>query len=400
MISAEILLRSLVDQPLLTVRGRPNTVIAVNDGNANVSTTRSPTGQSVPVPWLQAVLDRLGAGETVVIHPTDIGHRSSFLAAVLRTLPMIQVTQETPPTARLVPGYELRADVLSELERRLGMYADLLANGGPSGVPPALLRDLGIYGGASGVWNDVARTRGIGGADSVTVGVLHTGRHYPDDLSDHAVLYHYPSTNRPVGRDASEIEATKAAGRLQLPVFVVLQEGARRTVRRGWVATWDDEDELFLIEFGPMPVRVIPGDQIDAEPFVLFESREEVFRRTRGRPNQQRFKMQVIQRYGASCVLCGSAVTEWLHAAHLVGDAERGSSDPRNGLPFCSNHHWAFDRGLVAIDPDGRLFVSSYSAREMAILHFDLSHLPALPSREALTYRWDQRRGDSWSLAV
>jgi len=55
----------------------------------------------------------------------------------------------------------------------------------------------------------------------VTVSVLHTGSSYPDDLANDGVIYHYPTTSRPPGRGASEIEATKEAARLRLPIFVV-----------------------------------------------------------------------------------------------------------------------------------------------------------------------------------
>jgi hypothetical protein len=63
------------------------------------------------------------------------------------------------------------------------------------------------------------RTRGIDGANGITVGLLHTGQDYADELSTDGVLYHYPRTGRPPGRDRSEVEATKAAGRLRLPVL-------------------------------------------------------------------------------------------------------------------------------------------------------------------------------------
>jgi hypothetical protein len=95
------------------------------------------------------------------------------------------------------------------------------------------------------------------------------------------------------------------------------------------VVTWDGAEQLFLVEFGAFPRRVLSGDAVDVEAFELFEDHEDVLRKTRGRPNQQRFKIQVLQRYGGQCALCDSAVTERLHAAYLAGDAERGSSDPR-----------------------------------------------------------------------
>src|SRR5262249_52488857 len=52
--------------------------------------------------------------------------------------------------------------------------------------------------------------------------ILHTGRHYPDDLSDDGVIYHYPTTKRPAGRDAAEVQATKNAAALSLPIFAIL----------------------------------------------------------------------------------------------------------------------------------------------------------------------------------
>jgi hypothetical protein len=88
--------------------------------------------------------------------------------------------------------------------------------------------------------------------------------------------------DRPPGRDDSEIRAMKAAGSLRLPLFVVLQEGTMRSVRKGWVATWDDDEQMALIEFGPAPVRVRPGDTVDELPFDLFEDQEKTLPRREG----------------------------------------------------------------------------------------------------------------------
>jgi hypothetical protein len=53
----------------------------------------------------------------------------------------------------------------------------------PRRAVPRLLREVGIYGGAQGVWIDADKTRGINGPGGVTVGLLHTARHYADELS-------------------------------------------------------------------------------------------------------------------------------------------------------------------------------------------------------------------------
>ena len=86
----------------------------------------------------------------------------------------------------------------------------------------------------------------------VTVSVLHTGSSYPDDLANDGIFYHYPDTNRTPGRDASEIEATKEAARLRLPVFVITYPSLNaksRNVFLGWVEDWDDTNKIFLITF-------------------------------------------------------------------------------------------------------------------------------------------------------
>jgi hypothetical protein len=67
-----------------------------------------------------------------------------------------------------------------------------------------------VYGGAQGVWVNSKRIQALDDR-GLTVGVLHAGLHYADDFTDKDVLYHYPRTNRPPGRDRP-IEATKAAG--------------------------------------------------------------------------------------------------------------------------------------------------------------------------------------------
>ena len=112
----------------------------------------------------------------------------------------------------LVPTIE------QELEDRLKLFGKLPGDTSSKTDSPGLLRQLGIYGGASGIWLDKERTRQIAEEDvGVTVSVLHTGSSYPDDLANDGIFYHYPDTNRTPSRDASEIEATKEAARLRLP---------------------------------------------------------------------------------------------------------------------------------------------------------------------------------------
>ena len=99
-------------------------------------------------------------------------------------------------------------DVVSEKDRRLNLW-HTISKERLDDLEPGRLRDLGIYGGAQGIWVDKAHTAGPEiGPDGATIAVLHTGRHYADDLSDDGVIYHYPKTSRPPVRDAAEVQAT------------------------------------------------------------------------------------------------------------------------------------------------------------------------------------------------
>jgi putative restriction endonuclease len=286
---------------------------------------------------------------------------------------------------------------VQERARREAMWASLQAAGGPNGLSPRLLREVGVYGGAQGIWIDADRTRGIDGTDGITVSLLHTGRHYADELSADGVLYHYPRTGRPSGRDRSEVAATKAAGRLRLPVFVVTPgvPTSSRNVHKGWIEGWDDDAEVFLVTFAEELPPEPPSDQGES-PFVLETEITRSSRSVVSRPNQQRFKFAVLKLYGPACAVCDLAVTDLLQAAHLRGKAERGSDDPRNGLVLCALHHVAYDRGLFAIEPtsqDVRVLPNGPDAGQLRLTRGSLHHLPWKPHQEALIYAWSAWKG-------
>jgi len=240
-----------------------------------------------------------------------------------------------------------------ERERRVGLWRSLRGLGSDD-VPAAILRDLGIYGGAQGIWVDKARTGPMAANGAgVTVSVLHTGRHYPDDISEEGLIYHYPSTSRPLSRDTSEVEATKNAARLALPIFVVLPGETDRTrrVQLGWVEDWDDEAAFFLILFGDAaPTYASPAEQ--DEPFSLTDDAPMRKAMVNVRAHQQVFRFQVIAQYGAKCAVCSITHPSLVKAAHIRGKREKGSDDWRNGIPLCSTHHDAYDAQLFAIHPD------------------------------------------------
>ena len=120
--------------------------------------------------------------------------------------------------------------ILDERERRQGLW-ERIRSTPPSELKASLLRELRVYGGAQGIWVDSHVTSNASpDFPNITVSILHTGEHYPDDLSEEGLIYHYPETRRQAGRDRSEIEATKAAGKLGLQIFVILSDPSDQTL--------------------------------------------------------------------------------------------------------------------------------------------------------------------------
>ncbi|MEA2560550.1 MAG: putative restriction endonuclease [Acidobacteriota bacterium] len=282
-----------------------------------------------------------------------------------------------------------------ELQRRLNLWKELKARGGPDGISPQLVKQLGIHRGQQGVFREPKVTSLVSGNPAgIAVGVLHTGQTYADDLSEDGVTYHYPKTKRK-GRDQPEIEGMKACGELGLPLFVVItpfENSPGRNVRLGWVQRYSDEIGQLYITFSDTeqpPLPLIAGE--DSTPFILQAQR--TFRHTKAkvRPNQGWFRFNALLQYGVGCAVCDIRQESLLDAAHICSVEHGGSDDPRNALVFCLTHHRAFDQGLFGIDPATlRIEVRSpcQSPLELAITRESIGHLRKHPHREALQWAW------------
>ena len=84
------------------------------------------------------------------------------------------------------------------IKERLNLWSDIqkLPDGG---ISKSKIRDLNIYRGQSGICRDDS---------GICISLLNTGKHYPDDIFDGGILYHYPDTKRK-GHDINEINSVK-----------------------------------------------------------------------------------------------------------------------------------------------------------------------------------------------
>lgn len=144
-------------------------------------------------------------------------------------------------------------DVIIERDRRIRLWRSASDNAPVDRQTAERLQQLRIFRGQRGIWVDVQETRKATHATvGATVSVLHLGVRYADDLTSTGLVYHYPTTRVP-GRDRMEVEATKAAGLLKLPVFVVTPgiTDRLRWLRRASVESWNDSALAFSLRFLP-----------------------------------------------------------------------------------------------------------------------------------------------------
>ena len=195
-----------------------------------------------------------------------------------------------------------KSDLATELRRRMELWSQLKNRGGPDGVSPQIVKALKIHRGQQGIYRDLRTTEGLA-ETGVTIGLLHTGSVYTDELHDDGLIYYYPSTGRG-SRDINEVLATKACGDLELPIFVVIPSrltARMRDVRLGWVTDYDDSSEQILILFSEslLHLKHASESQIEEEAFVLQVPRRRGEGHARTRPGQTRFRFE-----GAQAVRC------------------------------------------------------------------------------------------------
>lgn len=81
-------------------------------------------------------------------------------------------------------------------------------------------------------------------------------------------------------------------------------------------------------------------DIIESDPKRREKIRQYVTKRER------RFRKRVIALYRNSCAFCGMQCG-LVEAAHILGVADNGKEDVRNGIALCPTHHTALDMGLL-----------------------------------------------------
>ena len=281
-----------------------------------------------------------------------------------------------------------------EVARRLDAWNNLQKSPNWPLVSAQEVRDLGIYGGASGVWVDKTLTSEVA-PEGVAVGLLHTGKHYDDDVDETGILYHYPTTDRPASRDANEIQAIKNAKLFGIPVFVIRNLGGLKKVELAWLNDFDDELRICVLTFhGVLPEEnnFAVSNSPNSEP-ILFGARRTTKSSVERAERDPLFKFNILKRFEGRCLITNIDVTEMLDAAHIIPVASGGTEDPNNGLLLSASVHRALDAGLWAINPISLRIETKASgpdSKRMKLDQVDLSSSSRLLNREALEFRYEK----------
>ena len=288
--------------------------------------------------------------------------------------------------------------LVAEINHRFGIYNRLKAastNGDGMRLPAKLINDEKAFYGGRGIWRDATRTSKITEDNyGLTVGVLHTGASYDDDMDDDGGLYHYPVTKQS-STDDNEVESMKNCMRFGVPIIAITKPSINsklRNVHLAWVTSFDDEGKMFLIEYGEQKIEKVSKIETATPPQIVKKKKT---RKTtvRARPGQAKFRYLVLASYGTKCLLSQCKVKEMLEAAHIIPEHIGGPDDPRNGLVLSANLHKAYDSSLWCIDPNTYDIVSKNSGPSldaMGISIKNLSHVKELIWKEALIWRWER----------
>lgn len=76
--------------------GRENRVSAIDDESVLIWTTRSPSGQPVPIAWVQEALDRIERDGEVEISVQSVEYRSAFIGACCKGCQAPRLSERHP----------------------------------------------------------------------------------------------------------------------------------------------------------------------------------------------------------------------------------------------------------------------------------------------------------------
>ena len=124
------------------------------------------------------------------------------------------------------------------------------------------------------------------------------------------------------------------------------------------------------------------GHGVDQEKSIQTDfykdiQKTELKRNVKVRLVQHFFRETVLASYDYACAICILSIPEMLNASHIIpwSKSKLRRVDPRNGLSLCVLHDRAFDRGLISIDKDYCVIISTKMKTKRKCQMFEIAFI-------------------------
>ncbi len=125
---------------------------------------------------------------------------------------------------------------------------------------------------------------------------------------------------------------------------------------------------------------------------VISDTERKFVTSTRYRPNQARFRKEVLNACGR-CVISNVEMPEVLEAAHIKPYRYNGADTADNGFAMRMDIHFLFDSGHLRISENGEVFLSEKARWSYGASIPPRIFIPEHINREYLRWRWDNYNG-------
>jgi HNH endonuclease/AlwI restriction endonuclease len=107
------------------------------------------------------------------------------------------------------------------------------------------------------------------------------------------------------------------------------------------------------------------------------------------RPQQPRFRQNVLIAYRSKCLFTGVDLKDVLEAAHIMPVEYKGNDRVENGLCLRSDIHILFDSGHLRLDTSGNVHLSQTAARDINYGKLPRRiKLPEFVNKDYIDWRW------------
>ena len=120
--------------------------------------------------------------------------------------------------------------------------------------------------------------------------------------------------------------------------------------------------------------------------------RKRVELQRKSRPNQARFRKEILRAYGR-CIITNVMMPEVLEAAHIKPFKYKGEDTVANGFAMRMDVHLLFDAGHLRISENGEVHLSTRARMDYGATIPPRIVLPEFASKEFLRWRWDNYNG-------